>query len=257
MDINSFVRNRISELLQRNGMKQADLVATGCVKKAHLSRILKGEVGVSLETLSAICDALFVSLSDFFQPFPLDAPLYLQRFLFQCKDLSLEEVNLLSDTVKHMKTLRHSTACLVESSRESPSNESGEDIHGVHVLGEAAAGLPLYNEAFPDEFIDLPAKYADPDRYRIIRARGNSMEPKIFSGDIVVAEIDVEPFDGQIALVFLAGLADDEYTIKRVYREHGKAVLRSFNSEYQDMIYDLKAIRSCERVVEIVPGSRK
>ena len=83
------------------------------------------------------------------------------------------------------------------------------------------------------------------------------MKPKICSGDIVVAEIDVEPFDGQMALVFLAGLADDEYTIKRVYKEHGKAILRSYNSDYPDMIYDLTAVRSCERVVEVVPGRRK
>lgn len=55
------------------------------------------------------------------------------------------------------------------------------------------------------------------------------MEPRIHSGDVVIVQKDVPPENGEVALVRLAGLADDEYTIKRVYLSNGVITLRSYN----------------------------
>lgn len=253
------VGRRISQLLKAKKLTQKELARALGVKDSFVSNMIHGKAKISLENLFSICSFLSVSLAEFFAPTAISKqdPQYLVDFFEYCRKLSSSDIDALFPIAKRMNILHQETATNTKSYTSQNGENSLQRLYPVHVLGEAAAGLPMYDEAFPDEFVDLPAKYADPDRYRIIRARGDSMEPKIHSGDIVVAEIDVEPFDGQMALVFLAGLADDEYTIKRVYKEHGKAILRSYNSNYPDMIYDLTAVRSWERVVKVVPGSRK
>ena len=78
------------------------------------------------------------------------------------------------------------------------------------------------------------------------------MEPRIHSGDVVIVQKDVPPENGEVALVRLAGLADDEYTIKRVYLSNGVITLRSYNPAYPPMIYGADEVRSCERIVHIL-----
>lgn len=107
--------------------------------------------------------------------------------------------------------------------------------------------------AEPNETSPLPSKYADATRFRTVRARGDSMEPRIHSGDMIVAAIDTPPEPGQIALVCLAGLADDEYVIKRVTIEDGRYILRSDNPTYPLMTCDPKDVRACEAVCDIFP----
>lgn len=242
---------------KRAALSQAALSKISGVAQSAISDAENDQRELTISSLEKLCNAFSVSLIDF-----LSVATNSKRSNSSSNipssymELTAVQKEIIDSLIKEL-TQKNVTFSSDGLTRKSSPNGSIEVLSPVHIAGEAAAGHPLYDEAFSDEFVDLPAKYADQDHYRIIRARGNSMEPKIYSGDIVVAEIDVEPFDGQMALVFLAGLADDEYTIKRVYKEHGKAILRSYNSEYPDMIYDLTAVRSCERVVEVVPGSRK
>lgn len=69
----------------------------------------------------------------------------------------------------------------------------------------AAAGSPLFDDDI-DEFVPVPPKYIDSDRYVIIRAKGDSMEPTIRNGDYVVAyRNNPDPLQGDIALVSVVG----------------------------------------------------
>lgn len=253
MNFDLFVGNRIAELLQSNGMKQSDLVATGCVKKAHISRIIKGEVGVSLETLASICDALAVSLSDFFQPIPLDIPPYLQKLIIQCRDLSLDEVNLLSDTVKHIKILRHAVSSYDESEPESMVIEESEnDDVWKDILGDAAAGYEgVYRPADDGDRIRVPKRYASNDYY-VIRAYGKSMEPRIHNGGCVVVHRNMPPSNGDLALIRKHGVADHELMIKKYFKEDEIIRLVSANPEFDDIRLEPECIALCERVVYIV-----
>lgn len=232
------------------------MVNAGCAKSAHMSHIINGTAGVSLPALDLICKTLGVTLSEFFRPFAYNehpTPLYLQEFASLCADLEPADVDVLSTSVRYIKSLKQAlpTAPSAVPLVKPVPVKSDEIYHTVRVHGEAAAGLPLYSEADADDVVELPSKYADQEHYRVIRARGDSMEPKIYTGDIVVAEIGVKPFNGQMALVYLAGLADDEYTIKRVYYDNGRIILRSYNSVYPDMIHTPEEIRSCEAIAKV------
>lgn len=261
MTLNQRIGKRIADLMRMRGLKQVDLVDEN-TKKAHISHIINGRAGISLPALASICSKLDVSLSEFFEPFSDRSaiiPSYIQELSAFYNDLTYEDVQTLIVMAKRMKAIRQEASASHPplADQKTSSEEPDAVYYPVHVQGEAAAGAPIFSEAFPDEWVNLPAKYADPERYRTIRARGDSMEPKIHTGDIVVTEIGVMPYDGQMALVFLNGLADDEYTIKRVYHRDGQIVLRSYNKAYNDMIYAPEEIRSCERVLDVFPRAVK
>ena len=247
MTFNEQIGKRIADLLASHNMKQVDLVNAGCAKSAHMSHIIKGTTGVSLPVLDLICRTIGVSLSEFFQPFAASAPRlpqYVSELYCICSELSPDDVKVLKIAAERMKAIRN------ESSRKPEQKKS---TYNFTVVGEAAAGFPVYSPAdWDDDRIVVPEKYADPDRFFPIRARGDSMEPRIHSGDVVIVQKDVPPENGEVALVRLAGLADDEYTIKRVYLSNGVMTLRSYNPAYPPMIYGADEVRSCERIVHIL-----
>lgn len=246
---------RLREVLSSKHVTQSEIADALNVAPSYINAIINRKKKLPIDTLSEICGYLGISLAEFFRPFSQNEhtiPLYLQEFVLLCSDLEPADVDFLSTSVRYIKALKQAafpTIAAAEPARKVALEKSAE-IYSV--LGEAAAGTPIFSESFPDEWVNLPAKYADPDRYRIIRARGDSMEPKIHTGDTVITEIGVMPYDGQMALVLLAGLADDEYTIKRVYHRDGQIILRSYNTAYSDMVYDPAEIRLCEVVTEVV-----
>lgn len=249
------IGKRIRELLKRKKLSQRELAKALDVQDSFVSNMIHGKAKISLENLSSICSFLNVSFAEFFAPTAASEqdPQYMIDFFSYCRSLSRSDIDALVPIVKRMAKLRQQNAATGKKSAISriSASHSG-DFYPVHVLGEAAAGRPLFAEASPDEVVEVPSKYADPEHYRIIRARGDSMEPKIHTGDIVIAEIGVKPFNGQMALVYLAGLADDEYTIKRIYYDKGRIILRSYNGIYPDMIRMPEEIRSCEIVAEVI-----
>ena len=62
----------------------------------------------------------------------------------------------------------------------------------------------------------------------IMEARGNSMEPKIKQGDLVIAQVQIEAENGDIVVC----VNDGEVLIKKYYRKDEKTIiLHSLNSE--------------------------
>lgn len=126
------------------------------------------------------------------------------------------------------------------------------------VSGLAAAGVPLYDEGDAEETVSVPPRYLDRDRYFIIKAKGDSMEPRIMDGDYVVVERNADPAPKEIALVRVADETLEEgYTIKRYNRTSDKIELLSINPAYDPMVYPLSALRSAERVVHIIRSGLK
>lgn len=125
------------------------------------------------------------------------------------------------------------------------------------VSGLAAAGAPLYDEGNAEEMVSVPPKYLDRDRYFIIKAKGDSMEPRIMDGDYVVVERNADPAPREIALVRVEDDALEEgYVIKRYTQSLDQIKLLSINPAYNPLVYPLSALRSAERVVHIIRSSR-
>lgn len=60
------VGKRIRELREKEGFSQNELANIADVSQTHLRRIELGQSGVSVDHLQMICDALGISLADFF-----------------------------------------------------------------------------------------------------------------------------------------------------------------------------------------------
>lgn len=121
---------------------------------------------------------------------------------------------------------------LIRQADEFEINISGHEeatiqLPRVPIVGEAAAGEPIYSE-YTDEYIDSRAR-AD----CAIVVKGDSMFPKYLNGDLVYIKLSPDvAYEGQVAVVIL----DDEACIKKVYHIENGLRLKSINPAYPDMV---------------------
>lgn len=244
MDLKSEVGSRISFLLEEKGIQQKDFADRIGITNIHLSKVIHGENGVTLQRLEEICISLNISLAEFFSTFTseaLPAPLAANSLLLKCAGLTSDDIHILEVIADHLQKRK--------------KKQAEDSLYFSPIAGAAAAGLPLNDAADPDAAVSVPRKYLDTDRYRIFTARGDSMEPKIPNGSCVVAQLGDPPQNGEIAVIRISSLADDEYTIKRFYVHGDQAELKSINAKYSPMIYPLSEIQSAARVVHYLPSA--
>lgn len=103
-------------------------------------------------------------------------------------------------------------------------------------ISEAIAATPYYEIVPP-----VLKPRADLGDY-ILEASGDSMEPRITSGDWVILRPDTEPAQGDICALQIyrdkGHEGDCEATLKRLIREsgHETVILRPINPEYKDIV---------------------
>lgn len=98
----------------------------------------------------------------------------------------------------------------------------------IPMLGQIAAGQPIYADEQHDCYVEAGADRAD----FCLRVKGDSMiGARIFDGDIVFIHAQPDVEDGEIAVV----LIDDEATLKRVYKLGDRVILRAENPAYPPM----------------------
>ncbi|NLT98929.1 MAG: helix-turn-helix domain-containing protein [Christensenellaceae bacterium] len=103
------------------------------------------------------------------------------------------------------------------------------DVLRVPVLGHVAAGIPI--EAIEDiiGYEELPAASFQDGEYFGLRIKGDSMEPRIKEGDVVIVRRQPDVGSGEVAVVIVNG---HEATVKRVVKHDNGITLISFNSAY-------------------------
>ena len=97
--------------------------------------------------------------------------------------------------------------------------------NAVPIIGEIACGTPITAEQNIEGYADLPDRcHAD----FALRCNGNSMEPTIINGDLVLIRQTPDVQNGQIAAVGI----DGEATLKHVYRQGDQIICVSENHAY-------------------------
>lgn len=103
----------------------------------------------------------------------------------------------------------------------------------VQPVGKAAAGAPTFDNEANDTLVELPIRYLDSERYFSIEVQGDSMEPRLYSGDIVIVARNVLPLSGQLALIHtIDNTEDGGYLVKKVEFSNNSVRLISLNSAY-------------------------
>lgn len=127
----------------------------------------------------------------------------------------------------------------------------------IRPAGRAAAGVPVFDSNSDEITIAIPEKFLDTRRFKYIEVKGDSMEPRILSGDYVVVAVDVLPEPGEIALFYMNDhLSEDGYVIKRYQRSNGAIHLISLNPNYPPIELLPKQIHKMEKIVYVAHAVR-
>lgn len=127
----------------------------------------------------------------------------------------------------------------------APSKLHREEGEKIAVLASVGAGIPLeaintFDQDDPDSWEEISR--TDDAQYFALRIRGNSMEPLIRYGEIVIVRKQDEYNDGDIVIALVDG---NEGVCKLLeYRDNGGLCLRSLNPEYPPMIYTREQIEN-------------
>lgn len=132
----------------------------------------------------------------------------------------------------------------------SPSSRKGVTIN---VLGRVAAGIPI--EAVSD-IIDTEEISEDMSRtgeFFGLQIHGDSMEPRIYEGDVVIVRQQNDAESGDIVIAMVNG---NDATCKRLMKYSGGISLVSLNPKYEPMMFsdhDIqeKPVRIIGKVVEL------
>ncbi|MCE5249895.1 LexA family transcriptional regulator [bacterium] len=122
----------------------------------------------------------------------------------------------------------------------------------VPLLSKIPAGIPAewtdgdYPVGFGEEFIDR-GDVADPNAFALI-VDGDSMSPRINSGDIVIISPNAPITNRSCAVV---SVHEGDRTLKTViFLNNGKVILQPENDHYEPLVVDREKIKFIGRVVE-------
>ena len=103
-----------------------------------------------------------------------------------------------------------------------------------------------YPPGFAEEYISR-GDVSDPNAFALI-VEGDSMSPRINSGDIVIISPNSEVTSHSIAAV---AINDDDRTLKKViFLNNDKVLLQPENDKYGPILCDLNTVRIIGRVIE-------
>ena len=125
-----------------------------------------------------------------------------------------------------------------------PEREKGVRIP---VIGNSAAGLPIdaiqeyIDDNDPDSWEEISESMAATGDYVAIKIKGDSMEPRIMEGDIIIVRLQNDVDSGDTAIVLVNG---DEATCKKIKKRPEGVMLISNNSDYEPMFYSNKDIQT-------------
>lgn len=136
-----------------------------------------------------------------------------------CKYAGIKSPNLLTELkMGRVKSLSNSSLKMIADYFGVTTQYllyGDDDVTSVKipVYGVIAAGLPILAEQQIIDYEEIPKKWAKLGEYYGLQVRGDSMEPLMTTGDIVIMRKSEEFESGKICAVMVNG---EEATLKRV-----------------------------------------
>lgn len=123
----------------------------------------------------------------------------------------------------------------------------------INVLGRVAAGIPL--EAITDviDTEEISQELARTGEFFGLKIHGDSMEPRMYEGDVVIVRQQDDAESGDIVIAMVNG---NDATCKRLMKYASGINLISLNPKYAPMMYtnqeiEEKPVRIIGKVVEL------
>lgn len=116
----------------------------------------------------------------------------------------------------------------------------------IPVLGKVAAGIPI--EAIEDilDYEEITEETANGGEFFALKIQGDSMEPKISNGDVVIVRKQSDVESGSLAIVLVNG---ENATLKKVIKQKEGISLVPFNPSYDTVFYSNKDINNLPIII--------
>lgn len=188
--------DRLNRVFANSSLKQADLVKLTGIDKSSISLYLSGKVTPKGDKLYKLAMALNVS------------PVWLSGFDVPMNGDETTDINGIAPIPR--KAVK------------------------IPVLGYVKAGIPM--EAIENiiDYEEIGDEMARTGEFFGLKVKGDSMEPKISEGDVVIVRKQETVENGEIAVILING---DEATIKRFYKSPLGITLMSTNTKYGPFNY--------------------
>lgn len=146
-----------------------------------------------------------------------------------------KKVNQIADTYNV------SAAWLMGETNEKDRTTASSGGVWIPVLGKVAAGIPITAVQDVEDYEEISADMASRGEYFALRIRGDSMEPRIKDGDVVIVRVQQDCNDGDVAVVLVDG---ESATVKRVKKRPEGLMLIPNNTAYEPMFYSNEDIEA-------------
>lgn len=104
----------------------------------------------------------------------------------------------------------------------------------IPIIGEIACGTPILAVQNVESYKEIPKDELPDGELFLLRARGDSMTPRIFDGDLVLIRVQPDVEDGEIAAVQVDN--DNRATLKKVQHAGDNVILIPMNTAYPTII---------------------
>ena len=154
----------------------------------------------------------------------------------------LGERNPKASSIQELSRVFHcSVEYLTNPAEDDPADKVARTVT-IPVLGDVSAGYPMYAEENILDYEEIPLSWAKGGDYFALRIKGNSMKPRMQSGDVVIVRKQASVDDGQIAVVLVNG---DSATVKIVRRTQGGGIsLIPTNTDYSPIVYTADQVKN-------------
>ena len=143
--------------------------------------------------------------------------------------IEYEDYGIPRDKISQIaKFFNVTTDYLLDDKQDEPTTRK------IPLVGEASCGVPIEYYSDSLEYIDIPATIYNKTMYAVT-AQGDSMNPKISNGDIVICDLDASVETGNIVHYSING----ESGIKKIKMNNatGTLTLQPLNPSYDMIMY--------------------
>ena len=236
---------RLKELRKEKGISQEQLARNLGINQTAVSQWETGRTLPSADLIYKMAEYFNVS-TDYLlgrTPYkrPTDNPNLVWGYGTLDRELTPDELEQVKAYVDGV--VNRLSAAEIKKQETSPAENVSKRKAGIKipVLGRVAAGVPIMAVEEVLGYEEIEEKLASTGDFFGLQIKGNSMEPRISDGDVVIVRKQNDIESGDIAIVLVNG---DDATCKRVLK-HGDGIsLISLNPAYPPRVYTAEEIRS-------------
>ena len=178
------------------------------------------------------------------------------------KKMTAEQNMSMSELARRVGIAKSAISRYFNGTRELPLNRIGDFASALHttpnfllgvkedtnsqgvkipVLGTVAAGIPISAVEDILDYEEIPRSWQNQGEFFALKIKGDSMEPRMESGDVVIVKQQSDAHSGGTVIVLVNG---DDATCKRLEKTENGIMLVSTNPKYPPMFYSLEDIQT-------------